>query len=199
MKRALTLLPVLILIASQVAFSDTIDFENFTDGDQITGQIPGLSFSNALVISAGLSLNEIDFPPHSGTNVLVNTDSTLSIDFTDSITSFSGFFTYATNVTIAGFDVLGNQVASITSAFSDNIIGTGGTPNELLSLGFANGFSRVTMTTAGAFFFVVDDISFTPGGATAAPPVPEPSSFVLLATGVSLLVIVLRRRSSLSS
>src|SRR4051812_48787774 len=111
MKRALILFPLLILLASQCAFSDTIDFETFSDFDAITNQISGLIFSNSVVFSSGLSLNDLDFPPHSGSNVIVNSGSVLSIDFSDSITSFAGFFTYTSDVTLLAFDTLGNQVA----------------------------------------------------------------------------------------
>ncbi|MGH9614348.1 MAG: hypothetical protein ACRD4P_14840 [Bryobacteraceae bacterium] len=43
-----------------------INFEGFSDGDILANQIPGLNFTNVQVATAGISLNEFDFPPRSG-------------------------------------------------------------------------------------------------------------------------------------
>ena len=48
----------------------TINFERLLNGDVVTSQFPGLVFSNAMVLTAGIDLNEVEFPPHSGENVV---------------------------------------------------------------------------------------------------------------------------------
>lgn len=53
-------LPVaILLLIPRFLLADTIfiDFESFTDGDVLTNQIPGLTFTNAAVLTAGISLN----------------------------------------------------------------------------------------------------------------------------------------------
>jgi hypothetical protein len=53
------------------ADSVTINFEGFADGTVITTQYTGLGFLNATIATAGVSLDELDFPPHSGVNAFL--------------------------------------------------------------------------------------------------------------------------------
>jgi len=129
------------------------------------------------VITAGISLNEFEFPPHSGTNVAFDDGGVISINFANSVTSFSGYFTYAEPLTILAFNSFSIQVSTIHSAFSNNeaLSGDpGSSPNEFLQLSLASGISSITITgdPAGGSF-VVDDLSF------ASSFVPEPSSILL--------------------
>ena len=126
----------------------TIDFESFFDGDAVTNQISGVTFSNATVLSAGISLNELDFPPHSGSNVIVDDGGSISILFDAPVVSVVGFFTYTIDVLMRAFDSGGNVVASANSLFESNLaeIGDpGSSPNELISLAFAGGISRIAI------------------------------------------------------
>ena len=173
------------------ARGDTIDFETFPDSTPITTQFPGLTFTNTTVLSAGIGLNELEFPPHSGTNVALDDGGPISIAFDNPISSFSGFFTYDELLTLAAFDALDDQVATATSLFSSNdaLFGeTGSSPNEFLQVSFAAGISSITIAgdPAGESF-VMDDISFT---STAA----EPASLLLLVTG-ALGFRVLQRKT----
>src|SRR4051812_25425006 len=52
------------------AVATTLDFENLTDSDALTTQYSGLAFSTAIVLTAETSLNEFEFPPQSGVNVV---------------------------------------------------------------------------------------------------------------------------------
>jgi hypothetical protein len=47
------------------ARATTIDFEGFPDSTIVTTQYPGLTFSNTIILTSGISLNEFEFPPHS--------------------------------------------------------------------------------------------------------------------------------------
>lgn len=66
---ALSLGFVLLLGALQRASATTVEFEGFADSTVLSAQLPGLTVSNAIVLSAGISLNEFEFPPRSGANV----------------------------------------------------------------------------------------------------------------------------------
>jgi len=184
-----------LLIPAAGASLINVDFEAFNDGDILTTQIPGVVFQNLMVVTAGISLNEFDFPPHSGQNAAVNTAGTVIISFpTYPATSFLGFFTYTEQLTIQGFDASNQPVGSVMSAFSDNIacLGTSGgtcpadpgsSPNEVLQLSSPIPFSsvRITGTDAGVGF-VVDDLSIS-------IQTPEPSGLLLMAAGGALLAI----------
>src|ERR1022692_3582415 len=82
----------------------TLDFEGFPDSTPLTTQYPGLTFQNATILTAGIGLNELEFPPHSGTNVVFDDGGPISILFDGPVLSFSGYFTYAEPLVLAAFD-----------------------------------------------------------------------------------------------
>ena len=157
-----------------------IDFESLSDSDTVTNQYSGLSFTNAITLSSGISLNELEFPPHSGTNVVSDNGGFLTIDFSSPVSSFGGFFTYAEALTIKAFDSSNNLVASTSSLFTNNLAlsGTAGSsPNEFLSVIFSGGISEIIIAgnpTGGSF--VLDDLTYI---APTAVPIP-PSGLLLL-------------------
>jgi len=173
----------------QFLFCDTvvIDFESLSDSTSVTNQFPGLVFNDATVITAGVSLNEFEFPPHSGTNAVFDDSGPISIvfSFAQPVVSFGGFFTYQMPLTLDAFDNTSNQVDAVTSSFSSNLAlsgDVGSTPNEFLQVAFAGGLSRVTITgdPAGSSF-VLDDVT------VKTPAVPEPPGFLLLIITVAVL------------
>ncbi|MFL6211726.1 MAG: Calx-beta domain-containing protein [Pyrinomonadaceae bacterium] len=123
-------------------------------------------------ITAGISLNEFEFPPHSGTNVGFDDGSPITITFPSGASAFGGYFTYRTSLHLTGFDAANNPVVNATSTFNNNLAlsgDTGSSPNELLSLNFAGGLSKIVITGAAVGrSFTLDDLSFTPLG--TAPP-----------------------------
>lgn len=165
-----------------------INFEQFNDGDLLSTQIGGVTFANTIILSAGLSLNELDFPPHSGVNVAADSNGPISISFAAPISSFSGYFTYTSPLTVSGYDGSNNLLASTTSAYSMNYVSSGtpgSSPNEFLQISSTTGFERITLAgdpSGGSF--VVDDIAFD----SASSAVPEPSSLAILAIGLGALV-----------
>ncbi|MBZ5726640.1 MAG: hypothetical protein LAP87_16770 [Acidobacteriia bacterium] len=190
---------VLQILAGVVLFSHsasavsiiTLDFEGFPDSTSLTTQYPGLTFTDATVITAGISLNELEFPPHSGSNVAFDDGGPIFIQFSHPTDLFDGYFTYTVPLTILAFDASSTQVASAVSSFSSNLAlsgDAGSSPNELLSVTFLGGISSVTISgdPAGGSF-VMDDVTYT----TA---VPEPRSSVGICLVILFLVICLKQK-----
>src|SRR5258708_10007966 len=90
------------------AASSVIDFETLTDGVAVTTQFAGLTFSDATVLVAGASLNEIDFPPHSGTHVVFDDGGPLSIALATPQLSVGGYFNYTSGLLFQAFDARPN-------------------------------------------------------------------------------------------
>ena len=151
-----------------------LDMEAFADSTPLNNQYVGVSFSNAIIATAGLSLNELEFPPFSGTNVALDFGGPISILFSTPALTFSAYFTYGTSIVLNAFDSADQLVGTRTSAFSSNVVSSGHTPNELLQLSFSGGIARVVVSGRGTGgSFAVDDISFTTASGT---PIPEPGS-----------------------
>ena len=180
-----------VLASSHLSEAAVIDFEQFSDGDILAGQVPGLTFSNTTVLSAGISLNEFEFPPHSGMNVVSDNGGPISISFSNPVSIFSGYFTYAAALTLQAFNSSGMQVGSVQSTFNSNdaLFGdAGSSPNELLRLASATGIFSVTITgdPAGGSF-VLDDITFQ------TADVPETQTGLLFLFGLGGLATVRKK------
>lgn len=187
----LSILALLVLAAPAILVAGpiTIDFDGLPDSTIITNQYLGVTFSNAIILKAGISLNEFEFPPFSGSNVASDNGGPLSIAFASPATTFAGYFTHTVPLTLRAFNLANTQVALIPSLFSDNLAlsgDPGSHPNEFLQLAFAGGISRVTISGAPA------GGSFTLDNATIGA-VPEPSTFGLLLSG-SIILMTLRSR-----
>ncbi len=175
--------------------ANTITFEGLTDSTILTTQYSDVTFTNAIIFTSGISLNELEFPPHSGTNVASDNGGPITIDFSNPITSFSGYFTYLEPLTLDAFNASDTEVASAASAYSNNLAclagppcpgDPGSSPNEFIELSFAGGISSVTITgdpLGGSF--TMDDMTYTSA-------VPEASN--LLTIALALTAIHIRRR-----
>jgi len=177
-----------------VASPTTIDFEGLTDGTLITTQYSGLTFSNAQILTAGLSLNEFELPPHSGVNVVSDYTGPLTIVFATPVSSVSGYFTYDEALTLTAYDSSANVLGSVASAFSNNLALSGlagSSPNELLQLSFSSGISELVIAgDPNGGSFALDDLTYSTGGVTN--PTPEPGTMGLAAACFSLCVLVWR-------
>jgi hypothetical protein len=141
--------------------STTINFEGLVDSTILTTQYAGVTFSNAIVLSAGISLNEFEFPPHSGTNVGADNGTPVTITFSSPVSVFYGYFTYTSTITITAYNAANAVVATATSKFNNNLAlsgDPGSMPNEFLSVS-GTGIASITITSSGDFTF--DDLTFT--------------------------------------
>ena len=190
-------LPALALLACATAYGASISFDSLADGDSVTGQFAaqGVSFQNAIVLAAGISLNEFEFPPHSNPNVIGDNGGPVTIVFSSPQLSVSAFITYLQPVVIEGFDASNASLGSVSSAAGCasnlKLSGTPGClPNEEIALTRTVSIKRVVISgnPAGGSF-VLDDLSFS--------AVPEPATFLLAAGCVGALILyrlAVRRR-----
>lgn len=164
------------------------NFDSFSDGDLLVGQLANLTFGSTIVLSAGIGLNEFEFPPHSGSNVVSDNGGPIEITFALPATRVGGYFTYSTDLLLTAYDAANQVIASVASHFHANLALTGNagsSPNEFLELLAPAGIARVVFL--GDQFggsLVLDDLRVEAG---AAAPVPEPSSIAL--TGLSLAAL----------
>ena len=136
------------------------------------------------MLTAGISLNEFEFPPCSGVNVASDNGGPISIFFDSPVLAVAGYFTYAVPLTLTAFDAGNNQVGQAFSLFASNLAlsgDAGSSPNESLSISFSGGISSVTITgdPAGGSF-TLEDAAYT-------STVPEPSSILLFLTAAGVL------------
>lgn len=184
----ITIIPsvlVILLAMFGAAGATVIDFETLTDSTAITTQFAGLTFGNATALTAGVSLNEFEFPPNSGTNVAVDEGGAITIAFGVLQASVGGRFTYLVPLTLTAFDAALKPIATDVSAFGSNLALSGepgSSPNELLQVASALGIARVTIAgdpLGGSF--TLDDLTFI---ARPVTQTPAPAAGVLLGVGL---------------
>lgn len=173
----------------------TIDFEGLTDFETIDTQYQAsdVVFNGATALISGAlggSLNELDYPPHSGDTVASQLSGPMVIDFLRPVVRVAGFFTYTGGyLTLSGQDGTGD-VASATSTGIGNLASSAGSPNERIELVFASGLSRLVIGD-GFVDFTLDDLEVEFADAVVNP-MPEPS--LTLLAGVALVAAARARR-----
>jgi hypothetical protein len=174
-----------LLVASLVAFVAqpaaaaviTIDFEDLFENDEVATLYPGVTFSNALVLTAGSGLNDLEYPPASGTNAAVALDpnSVIELVFGTPIISFEALFTYNGALSVEAFTSGGTLVDSAASLHGSNIASGPNAPNETVGVS-GGGITRVRLSAQGDFS--LDDVTYETGTV-----VPEPTTLALLLAG----------------
>ena len=177
------------LLASPI----TIDFESLSDLESVNSQFAGLTFSGATNMTAGVSLNEFDFPPRSGSNVIFDDGGAMSISFAADVYSFAAYFTYTVPLTLTAFDAGNNVLGSVSSLFASNFVSSatlGSSPNELMQYQSLVGIASVTIAgdpSGGSF--VLDDLTYDNELAT----VPDPANLKVVLLGALSLMGFQRR------
>jgi hypothetical protein len=186
--RIALLVVVFLATIAAPARATVINFDALSDLDSVTTQFSGLTFSNTTVATAGITLNEFEFPPRSSPNVVFDDGGAISIVFGALQFSVGGFFTYTTPLTFTAFDRVNGVVGSDTSNFGSNLAlsgDPGSSPNEFLGVTFAGGIRKVTIQgdPAGTSF-TLDDLTF----ATRITAVPGAPAVVLVGLGLASLI-----------
>ena len=164
----------------------TLDFEDLSEATLVTDQYLslGVSFDHAIILTAGVNLDDYDYPPLSGSNVLSDFGGPIAMTFSAPINSVSLHTTYGLPLTISIFGTDGTLVDELSTAFASNssISGDSGSqPNELITYTYSSGIGAVVLTgAASGQSFVLDDLSVT--------PVPEAPSWLCLAAGLFSLL-----------
>jgi hypothetical protein len=184
----IALASVLLVPISAAAAPMVIDFDSLTDSEVVTNQFAGLTFSSAVALTAGISLNEFEFPPRSGSNVVFDDSGPLSIVFATPALRVGGYFTYASALTLEAFDAGHASLGLVSAAFDSNLGlsgDAGSSTNEFLELSSILGIASITISGSPlGSSFVLDDLTIEP----VRTAVPEPGSLgLLLSAGVTAI------------
>jgi len=183
-------LGAILLFASVAAPATVINFEGLSDSDMI-GRIGAAEFTDTYVASAGSSLNDLEFPPNSGINVVYNPDDMINVRFDDLMEKVGAFVTYTSPVFLQAFDDNGVLVTTVVSLYFANTALTGdpgAAPNEYLEVSALSGIRSVLFSTGllGPTF-VIDDLTFEAlagPGPGPGPGLPEPPTALLILLGL---------------
>jgi hypothetical protein len=161
----------------------TLDFEGRPDLELITNQYSsfGVTFGEAIILTAGYSLNEIDFPPYSGIQVLGDDLGPLTASFTNGATYVGGYFTYSEELNLFAYDEADVFLGSVQSLSNSNF-----GSNEFISFSSLDPISRIVIQgNLDGASFTLDDFTFEP----LSPPstVPVPGSALLGLLGMTMV------------
>ena len=162
--------------------SDTVvlDFEGIPDLTQVAAAYAGVgvTFSSALVLRQGGSLNHQNFPPRSGVGVVDNEPTaTITVDFADPTPMAGGYVTgwINTNVTLRCFDSAGVELGSDVLPEPNCVIDCFGStpPNFFLSVE-APGIKQCTVSDTCPNAVTLDDFTFVYEADPAVVCTPDP-------------------------
>jgi hypothetical protein len=187
---AFFLLPLVTPLAE--AQTTIQNFAGFADSTVLTNQISGLTFTNATILTSGISLNELQYPPYSGSlNVVSNpTASSITITFATPVPSVSGYYTYSGALTVQAYSAAGGTgtlLATSNSRFSNNTLlngASGSSANELITVSSPGIASIVITSAAGTSSFTLSELIY--GAAISVPTLSFPAM-----TGLALLLVLL--------
>jgi len=181
---------VAISQAASATSNVSIDFESLALDEFVTTQFADqqVLFGNAVTLVAGISLNEIDFPPSSGTNVISGLDvGPIGVAFLQPAHFVAFSITTADTAVVRYYDatatLLGQSVIDANLGATSQIAFN--TPSQQIS-GLTIGRLNADDSTGSAFFLTVDDFQAA---------IPEPSAFLAMALGLIPIAAAVRRRA----
>ena len=163
------------LISYSELFSENdknVDFENLNNYDVVGNfyNYLGVEFVGAVVLGQGESLNYLQFPPHSGVNVVYDypdyiEPGKITIIFDSNVAGYvnrvGGYITGNRNVSMTAYDDNGYIIDSVETGGANccDI----GTPNKLLEITTSTNISTVVFFNGGerGNTYTVDDFFFT--------------------------------------
>jgi hypothetical protein len=182
-----------ILALAPQASAALIDFESLAVDEFVTDQFAaeGATFGNAVTLVAGISLNEIDFPPSSGTHVISG------LDFGPLVANLPLGASHVSLQITTGVEAAVRFYDSLFALLGESLVAANLGGTTLVSFDSASPISTVEVGDSmlgSAFFLTVDD--FEAVGQAQAAQVPEPSILGLMAVGLVPLAAagVTRRR-----
>jgi hypothetical protein len=176
-------LPLCLGLTTYGTLAMPIDFESFTDSSPLTNEVSGFTFSGGTVLTAGVSLNEFDYPPSSGENVLAAFLGSLTVSADTPFDQFSASFTFEEVLNFSGFDDLGNLLFSFDSPVASNL------GSHTVIGHIASGITSLVVASQSGTPFTMDDLDIS------AASIPEPGTLGLLTLGGLAAARVRRRRA----
>lgn len=156
---------ILAGVSAAPLMAQPFSFEGYVDSTLLTTQYTGVTFSNTIILTTGITLDEFEFPAHSGSNVASDNGGPITIAFPSAMRGFGGYFTAGVPLMLEAFDS-SNTLLATTSYGQDNegLSGTAGTqPNHLLTVTSNKGVYKVVITggSLGNSFTVDDAFAIT--------------------------------------
>jgi hypothetical protein len=171
-------LGAILLTSTLSAEATLLDFEDAPDltaiGDLYNSS--GVTFANAIALTAGFSLNEFDYPPSSGVVAVGDDFAPIEIAFSGLANDISAYFTYASQLTFLAYDAVGGLIGTYVHPGVDNLGST-----ELIPLAFSD-ISALTIAGEWDGSYIMDDLSFS---LSPIASTPNPSTLALFAVGIA--------------
>lgn len=184
----LVLVCSLSFFSSSKGMATSLNFENLIDstlvGDNYSAD--GIHFVNTIALVAGISLNDIDFPPSSGLVAITDNGAPIRISFDFAVTDIFANFTYSLPLTLNIYsdNAFNNLLGSLSSTSSSNLGVT-----ELINMGFSGVRSLEISGDPSGFSFIMDDLNFQ-----STTPVPEPAEILLFVSGLVGMLLSFRKK-----
>lgn len=167
-----------------VAVPLELDFEDLSDltnADELYSTY-GVHFNNAISLTAGFSLNEIDYPPSSGDVAIGDDLAPIEIIFDSPTDNIYANFTYGSQLTFSAYDAYGAVIGTYIHSYLENY-----GSSEKIDLNFT-GISLLVISGEWTGSFIMDDFGFNSTNA-----VPEPSTAILFGVGFLALCGIIRK------
>jgi hypothetical protein len=182
----------IVLFAPCKASATTLTFEDLPDLTDVNDfyAAQGIHFANAISLTAGFSLNEFDYPPSSGVVVVGDSGGPLRLVFDAPANNVFAHFTHGSALTFTAYSDKSflSPIGTFSPVGNSNL-----GASTLINVPFAN-FESLQMSVAIQGTLTIDDLNFrlSPNGAS----VPEPSTLLLLSSGVFVTLRGLRQRAA---